>query len=251
MWRVFLAMCRMLLLAVMAGALSGGTMAEDRFPVDLELVLAVDGSASVDYDEYRLQMHGIAAALRDPEILDAIQRGPTGQIAVTLMIWSGNETPVGNLDWYLISDAASAEKLASRLEWHYRPVRPGATAINHALKLATVRILSNEFVGARQIIDLSSDGKENAMTDHLAPLDQGRNFAVANNVTVNGLPILNDEPNLETYFADNIVGGTGAFQVAARDYFDFSRAFKEKLRREIEGSMLIGQLNVRDRQGRE
>lgn len=250
MWRVWFVCSRMVFVVAMACALSKRGHAEDRIPVDLELVLAVDGSASVDYDEYKLQMRGIALALRDPEIIDAIQRGPTGRIAITMMIWSGNETPVGNLGWYLVSDAESAERFAARLDWLYRPVRPGATAINHALKLATARILANEFVGARQVIDLSSDGTENAMTDHLAPLDQGRDFAIANNVTVNGLPILNDEPNLETYFADNVVGGAGAFQVAARDYQDFARAFKEKLRREIQGTMLIGKLGIPVQQGR-
>lgn len=212
----------------------------EQTPVDMELVLAVDGSASVDYDEFNLQMSGFAAAFRDPEVIAAITRGPHGKIAVTLMVWSGRDAPVGGIDWHLLEDKASALKFSIALKRMFRPVRPGATAINFAIRNALQRMRTNGFDGTRKVIDLSGDGKENNVVDALAATDVGRQEALAEGVTINGLPIMTDEPDLERYFLDNVVGGPGAFMVPARNYNDFGRAIHKKLLREIRGEMLIG-----------
>lgn len=210
--------------------------------VDLELVLAVDGSASVDFEEFRLQMIGFATAFRDPGIIDGITSGRHGRIAVALMLWSGRDAPVAGVGWHLISDRSTADRFARALLHMPRAVRPGATAINYALLEALHQLDDNGYKGTRQVIDLSADGKENNLVDSLAPIDIGRREAIARNVTINGLPIMTDEPDLEHYFRRTIIGGPGAFLIRADDYTDFGRAIRVKLLREIRSGMLVGML---------
>ncbi|WP_416896826.1 MAG: DUF1194 domain-containing protein [Minwuia sp.] len=220
--------------------LTAAPAAAEQTPVDLELVLAVDGSASVDFEEFRLQMHGIAAAFRDPGVLEAISSGPFGGVAVNLMVWSGLDAPVAGTDWYLIRDPVSAYRFASDVQDLDRPVRPGATAINYAIRNALTRLRTNGFNGLRRIIDVSGDGKENNLIDALAAIDVGRQEALAEGVVINGLPIMTDDPFLERYYLEYVVGGPGSFLIPARNYGDFARAMREKLYREISGEMLIG-----------
>lgn len=227
--------------AVLALAmLTGGPVAAQERPVDLELVLAVDGSASVDYVEFNLQMTGIARAFRDEEVVAAVGKGPFHTVVVTLMVWSGNETPVADIGWFEVSDRTSCWRFATAVERMVRPIQPGATAINNAIKSALDRLNGNRYGGVRRVIDISSDGKENALTDFLSATDIGRSLAIADGVTVNGLPILTDEPDLERYFRENIVGGPDAFLIPARSYEDFAEAMRRKLLREISGEPLIG-----------
>ena len=208
--------------------------------VDLELVLAVDGSASVDTDEFELQLTGIANAFRDPEIIGEIVNGDRGRIAVTLMMWSGLDADVRDIGWHMISDASSSLAFADLLQRTPRAVRAGATALNQALGEALQRIEDNAYEGDRKIIDLSGDGRENNLVSALDPIDVGRRNANAAGVTVNGLPIMTDDPDLDQYYLDNVVGGVGAFMIPARDYDDFGQAIRQKLLREIKGEWLIG-----------
>ena len=214
-----------------------------RADVDMALVLAVDGSASVDFQEFVLQMNGIAAAFRDPAVVAAVAGGPRGRIAVALMVWSGLDNPVGGVGWHVVEDAASATRFSEAARRLQRPVRPGATAINFAIRSAVDMMEASGFDADRRVVDLSGDGRENNVLDALAATDAGRREAVALGVTVNGLPILTDDPDLERYFLENVVGGPGAFMIAARNYDDFARAMREKLLREIEGELLIGALS--------
>jgi hypothetical protein len=220
--------------------LIGTPVLAQRIPVDLELVLAVDGSASVDHEEFLLQMGGIANAFRDRQIVDTITQGEHGQVAVTLMIWSGKDAPVAGVDWQLVYDGTSSLRFAAAIRDMYRPVRPGATAINFAIREALKSIEANDFDGTRKIIDLSGDGMENNAVDALSPADIGRREAMASGVTINGLPIMTDDPNLQDYFRDVVVGGPGAFMMPALNYDDFGRAIREKLLKEIRSEPLIG-----------
>lgn len=234
----------MRMLLIIAGLLWPASLLAQVTQVDMELVLAVDGSASVDYDEFKLQMQGISAAFRDPEIIAAVSDGPHGRIAVTLMVWSGRDAPVGGLGWHVIGDRTAALKFSVAIQRLFRPVRPGATAINFAIRKALASLRNNGFESPRKVIDISGDGKENNLVDALAATDAGRREAMAAGVTVNGLPIMTDDPDLERYFLENVVGGPGAFLIPARDYSDFGRAMREKLLREIRGDMLIGRTGI-------
>jgi hypothetical protein len=201
--------------------------------VDLELVLAVDSSGSVDFAEFELQMRGFAQAFRDPEVLEAIAGATPNGIAVTMIHWSGRRQHLAVVDWIKVTEGRSAAALATAIEARAR-VLIGETAIADALAFAAERLASGPFDGARRIIDVSGDGPTNAGGDP----DPIRDAAVAAGVTVNGLAILNENPTLDLYYANHVIGGPEAFVIAAADFRDFARAIRLKLLREIRGAPL-------------
>lgn len=200
--------------------------------VDLELVLAVDASSSVNDQEFRLQMGGIAAALRHPAVIKAIDA--SGGVAVSLVQWSGAGQTVQAIDWTLLRDALSAHGLAAEIETAPRLVAGGATAIGSALLFAAGLIERNGYAGKRRVIDLSGDGVSNE--GKLA--STARAYIVKRGMTVNGLAILNDEPNLGRYYLAGVVGGPGAFVLTASDFRDFALAMRQKLITEITGGTI-------------
>lgn len=200
-------------------------------PVELELVLAVDASGSVDQGEYRLQMQGLAAAFRDPEVLAAIEASGPGGIAVALMQWSGLRQQTLVAGWRRIADKAAAARFAAQIETAPRTML-GETAIGAALAAAMGMFHGNGFDGRRQVIDLSGDGPNNAGREPAGV----RDAAVALGITINGLVIQNEHPHLGRYYEEHVVGGTGAFVIAARDYHDFAEAIRLKLIQEIRGA---------------
>ena len=199
--------------------------------VDLELVLAVDASASVRYQEYSLQMQGLAAAFRDPSVAAAIRAATPGGVAVSLVQWSGVGAQAMLVDWSLVDDMQSAAAFADRIDAAPRAVRAGGTALGDAVLFGLAALAANEFQGQRKVIDVSGDGRANAGT---APAF-AREQALAAGVTVNGLAILEEESDLDSYYADNLIGGPGAFLQTADDSADFARAIKRKLITEISG----------------
>jgi hypothetical protein len=201
--------------------------------VDLELVVAIDSSGSVDFAEFELQARGVARAFRDPEVIEAIIGAAPNGIAVSVIQWSGRRQHLAVVDWTKITDAPSAQALAATIDATGR-VLIGETAIADALQFATERLAYGPFQGARRIIDLSGDGPTNAGGDP----DPIRDAAVWSGITINGLAILNESPTLDLYYADHVIGGPEAFVVTARDYDDFARAIRLKLLREIRGAPL-------------
>jgi hypothetical protein len=220
----------MLAILVLCG-LTGSARAQ--VDVDLELVLAIDSSGSVDFAEFELQAGGIARAFRDPEVIEAIMGATPNGIAVSVIQWSGRHQHLAVVDWTKVTDRASAAALAATIEATGR-VLIGETAIADALQFATEKLTYGPFRGARRIIDLSGDGPTNAGGDP----DPLRDAAVWSSITINGLAILNESPTLDLYYADHVIGGPDAFVVSARDYGDFARAIRLKLLREIRGAPL-------------
>ncbi len=217
--------------------LSTPASAED---VDLELVLAVDGSGSVNEQEFGLQLGGIAAAFRSPRIQRAIALGPLRKIAVALMVWSDAAFPKVRTKWFVIDSPASAETFARVVETFYpRTGRPkgqggGGTGIGSGVAYALDMLKDNSINGTRQIIDVSGDGIETEPWYNKAvTMPQAKLMASALNVTINGLAILADFPRLDEYYRDNVINGNGAFVMQAADFVDFEEAIKEKLYREI------------------
>jgi hypothetical protein len=204
-------------------------------PVDLELLLAVDASGSVDAGEFELQRRGLAEAFRDPDVIAALAAYAPAGVAVGLMQWSGRRQQVMVVDWTPVRDAPSAWAFSAAIAGAGRAIL-GETAIADALGFAIDQLERNRFVGARRVIDLSGDGANNAGG---AP-DALRDAAVALGITVNGLAILNEAPVLDFYYAQHVIGGPGAFILAAKDYQDFTQAIRRKLLREIEGAGLAG-----------
>jgi hypothetical protein len=199
--------------------------------VDLELVLAVDASSSVSAEEFDLQMHGLAEAFRNPEVLAAIQGTGDLGIAVTLIQWSDNRKQTTAVDWMAVRDETSALAFATEIESAPRYLVGGGTAIGGALQYAIRQFDTNPFEGVRRVIDVSGDGRANQGSQ---PSDQ-RNLAVARGITINGLAILNEDPTVDSYYANNVIGGTGAFVMTANNYEDYGVAILSKLIKEIAG----------------
>lgn len=201
----------------------------DAQDVDLQLVLAIDSSSSVSMDEYYLQLEGYAAAFRHPELLKAIASGPRQAIAVTLFEWSGPGRQTVNVPWRRLSDAADLDTFAAELAIAPRLVLGGETAIGDAIDFAMDLLDRSEFAGGRRVIDVSGDGASNQGR----PVAAARDDAVFQGITINGLAVLNEEPDVDGFYRRFVIGGPGSFVIAARDYTDFADAILKKLIREI------------------
>ncbi len=211
-----------------------GPMAQsEEFDVDVELVLAVDGSASVNYIEYRLQQYGIASAFRDAEVVEAIQAGRLGRIAVTVMVWSRGDAAKDVIGWYIVSDDDSARRFARAFERRQRLTVPSSTGIAEAIHHAAILLEANGIRGKRRVIDISGDGQESVDMFNPSRLAAARRFALSTGLVINGLAILTEEPDLLTYYGVKVIGGSGAFVIAAASFENFAQAMKKKLIREI------------------
>lgn len=222
---------RRLLLAMTTAIIAGAPSraADEAGPVDVQLVLAIDSSTSVSMDEYYLQLEGYAAAFRHDDLLKAIRSGEHQAIAVCLFEWSGDKQQTMNFAWRRLADAEDLRAFAAELELAPRLVVGGETAIGAAIDYGADLFDSSDFTSARRVIDISGDGANNRGR----PVTQARDDALLRGLVINGLAILNEEPALDQYYRVNVVGGSGAFVIAARDYHDFADAILRKLLREI------------------
>ncbi|MDA0341624.1 MAG: DUF1194 domain-containing protein [Proteobacteria bacterium] len=218
-----------ILIAVSLVWFAGSSPAKAQIPVDLELVLAVDSSASVDTREFELQVRGMAGAFRDPATIKAIRSGPHRAIAVTVVEWANTDFQVVDIPWMIIDGPVAAHRMAVLLETLPRAINTGATSISGALRFSAGLFPNNGFDGIRQVIDLSCDGRNNQGAEvHLV-----RDAVVGRGITINGLTILNEHPTLNYYFQQKIIGGVGAFVEIANDYAAYSDAFLRKLIKEV------------------
>ena len=209
--------------------------------VDLELVLAVDVSNSVDHVEASWQREGYADALGDPAVLAAIASGPNARIAVTYVEWAGQGYQRKIIDWMIIANKGDAALFSHRLRSSGRSSgRSSApyTSISAAIDFARREFIGNRFSGQRRVIDISGDGPNSAGRD----VRDARDDAVREGITINGMPILSFRANplggtpatgLDLYFARNVIGGDGAFVIEANMLEKFSVALVKKLVREI------------------
>jgi len=207
----------------------GPGRAQEATQVDLQLVLAVDSSGSINADEFRLQMEGLTAAFRNPAVLDAIRRGPIGAIAVTLIEWSSVDQQHQSIAWTMISDEETMALFADQLAMTPRVIPGGSTSVSDALNYCGRTFAKSGFASERRVIDVSGDGSNNSGI----PPDSVRDRLVEAGVVINGLAILNDEPNLKEYYAASVIGGPGAFVLVAENYESFSNAILNKLIQEI------------------
>ena len=200
------------------------------WPVDLEIVLAVDVSGSVSDEEFDLQVRGLAEAFRHRSVGQAIRAAGDLGLAVALIQWADYDQHALSVDWTVMRDAASARQFAKQVEDVERTVY-GNTAIGDALEFAILQLEGNGFVGRRRVIDVSGDGPSNQGSAAWAI----RDLAVARGITVNGLAILNEVPMLDQYYLTNVIGGAGAFVMTANDYAAYRLAILAKLVKEISG----------------
>jgi uncharacterized protein DUF1194 len=216
------------LVLLAAGSLARGA-AEAESSVAVKIVLAVDASGSVDRTRFELQREGYAEAFRSPAVLQAIRSTASGSIAVAMLQWTGPTQHVTAVDWTMIDDDASAERFADAIARAPRALFGGGTSISGAIDFALTMLARSPFQASRQVIDVSGDGANNRGR----PAEYARDDAVAAGVTVNGLPILTIEPDLDVYYRQNVIGGPGAFVIAASSYQEFAQAIRKKLILEI------------------
>jgi uncharacterized protein DUF1194 len=207
-------------------------------PVDLELVLLADATGSIDEAEIRLQRQGYAAAMQDPQVLWAIRNGgQLGRIAVTYVEWASASSQDVVVDWMVVEDEAGAARFGERLMAAPRRAF-GTNAIGAALLTGLALIEDNGFEGWRKVIDLSGDSSWNPQGP---PIATARDAVLGADVVINGLAILCRAPcsgrpryeNLEQAYADQLIGGPGAFVVTAEGRDSFAQAVRRKLILEI------------------
>lgn len=210
--------------------------------VDVTLVLSADVSRSVDDAKFKLQREGYAAAISDPVIMRLIQGGKHGRIALQLIEWSNAFEAAVMVPWAPISTAEQAEAFSEQVRTVGRRFR-GRTSISTGIDEAVRQIANSPFIGDRRVIDVSGDGTHNH--DNGRGVTTARDEAVAKGITINGVVILSATPlpfnpththppgGLQKYYEDHVIGGVGAFAIAAEGFQEFGQAIRQKLIREI------------------
>ena len=243
---IFAAVVGALMFIAMMLGLFGTSRAQEREPVDVALVLAVDHSSSVERAEWRLQMQGYAQAFRSAAVRASIEAGAHQAIAVAMFRFSGDFQQYPLIQWTRIASADDAERLAAAIEAQSEIVELGSTCVRGALDFAEAMLAELPFAAERRVIDVSGDeaglctageGYPNFARDRLA--DAG--------VQVNGLPILNSSPpkiygvpagtestaDLVEFYRKHVIGGPGGFLVVAGSHAEFGEAVQRKLMLEI------------------
>ena len=222
----------------LAALLAAGPV-QAQTPVDVELVLSVDMSQSMDAGEHELQRRGYVEALVHPDVLDAIRTGLHGRVAITYVEWGGPLSQAVVVPWTLIEDEASARRMAEALA--REPVRTiHGTSISGALGFAAGLFADSGFDGFRRVIDVSGDGPNSAGS----PVVPARDAALERGLIINGLPIMIRPasftpwsiPDLDLYYSDCVIGGPGSFVLPVKDRSQFADAIRQKLVLEIAGT---------------
>src|SRR6266567_3031013 len=237
---------------LVAGALAGGDVAGFAAPgpkyhladkdqaatVDVELILAVDVSYSMDMDELAIQREGYAQAIVSKEFLQALKTGPNGKISVTYFEWAASSDQKIIIPWRLIDGPETADAVANEIM--KTPIRRASrTSISGAINFAMPLFDENPYRGLRRVIDISGDGPNN----NGSPVTVARDAALEKGITINGLPIMVKEPSYSTMDIDNpdfysedcVIGGPGSFVVTIKDREKFKEAIRTKLILEVAG----------------
>ena len=206
-----------------------------KIKVDLELLLAVDISQSMDFDEHTIQRNGYVEAFRHKDVVDALMSGPEGKIAVMYMEWAGDFEPIPTIPWTIIDSPKAAHDFAERLA--NEPIfGEQRTSISTALLAAQDYILNNNITSTRQVIDVSGDGANNAGR----LVEPVRDAVVKSGIVINGLPIMLNKPkefydidHLDRYYKHCVIGGAAAFIAPVFDLRHLSSTIRKKLVMEI------------------
>lgn len=238
---------------LVAGMLAGGDVSTQAAPnsqrsqpvdeskrVDVELVLAVDVSYSMDLEELALQREGYALAITSKEFLQALKTGPNGKVAVTYFEWAASHDQKIVVPWRMIDGPESADAVAEEIL--KAPLRRASrTSISGAINFGMALFEANDYRGLRRVIDISGDGPNNNGEGVTA----ARDAAVNKGVTINGLPIMIKETNyatmdienLDLYYEDCVIGGAGSFVVSIKSRDKFREAIRTKLILEVANRM--------------
>lgn len=268
--------------ALVAAALVGGDVASVAAPgavrvakaasetqVDVELVLAVDVSYSMDLDELALQREGYAQALVSADFLQALRSGPHGKVAIIYFEWSVTHDQKIIIPWRIVDGPESAGAVSAEIM--KTPLRRASlTSISGAINFGVQMLSENPYKGLRRVIDISGDGPNN----NGEPVLTARDAALEKGIVINGLPVMvkrasetKDIEDLDIYYEDCVIGGPGSFVVTVKERAKFQEAIRTKLilevaeldldrpalpvqSREPRVSCTVGEQRWRDRWGR-
>lgn len=221
-----------LLMSLTAGAEIAATSGEE---VDVELVLAVDVSGSMDLEEAQIQRAGYVDALRHPDFVNAVREGLIGRIAISYFEWAGTVRDSSHLPWQIISGPEEANAFAALLEARPIATRRG-TSISGAIAYGAKLFDANSYSGMRRVIDVSGDGPNNFGP----PVTPARDAATALGIIINGLAIMIRPSaaygSLDDYYSKCVIGGPGAFVLPVQEPEDFAIAIRRKLILEVSGA---------------
>jgi hypothetical protein len=212
----------------------------DANAVDVQLILAVDVSYSMDMDELAIQREGYAQAIVSKDFLQALKTGPHGKVAVTYFEWAASSDQKIIIPWRVIDGPESADAVAAEIM--KTPIRRASrTSISGAIYFAMPLFEESPYKGLRRVIDISGDGPNN----NGAPVTIARDEALSKGIIINGLPIMVKEPsystmdidNLDFYYEDCVIGGPGSFVISIKDREKFKEAIRTKLLMEVAGRM--------------
>lgn len=237
------ALCSFLSLAALIASFGTRALAAD-LDVDVELVLAVDASRSMEPFEQKIQREGYIAAFRRKEVIDAIREGVNGRVAITYVEWAGSTVQRIIIPWTLVDSAEASQKLADALDQPI-PSTQSRTSISGAIDFGSSLFDNNGFKGMRKVIDISGDGANN----NGRPVADARNEAVAKGIVVNGLPLMTRGDfysdwavaDLDIYYSNCVIGGPGAFMIPVNSWDQFPEAVRRKLVLELAGKTPIVQ----------
>lgn len=219
-------------------ALAGVARSQGMPPVDVALVLAVDASGSIDDEEFALQRQGIATAITHPRVLTVIQSGHVGAIAIAYVEWGGPGTATTVVGWHMVGGEAQAQLFARAVIVAPRSAQ-SFNAMGDAIDHSAALIAACPCQPIRKVIDISGDNPDNRSR---RPVAVARNAAMAAGITVNALAVVGEtyppdqKPWLVTDYETHVIGGAGAFVMAARGRDDFTRALLDKLVIEMSGT---------------
>lgn len=197
--------------------------------VDIALLLAFDGSASVTYDEFGLIAGGCARALRDETVAEGLLQGPLRASLCAVLLWSGPGAQDVLVPWTRLGSGADLDGFATAVANVPRSVAPGTTAIGAALLVCQALLAAMPVAPRRRIIDFAGDGRSNDGP----PPGPIRDRLVRSGVTINGLCVLHEEPDLVQSYRREVIGGPGAFAVTCKTYAEFAEAMRQKLVQEV------------------
>lgn len=229
-WRALRGLSRAMASQVLLlGLLALPAAAQEQTPVAVELVLALDASASVDKREFALQVQGLAAAFRDPDVQRAVEDLQPLGAAIAVVQWGGpGETQIV-LPFTQMNSGRDAKAFGFRMGLIHRFMWASATSIATGIRDSAALIEANEFDGQRKVIDVAGDGEDNGE----ASLEAARQAARRLGIIINGLPIMADSPALADYYKQRVIIGPDSFVEPARDFEDYARAIRAKLLKEL------------------
>lgn len=214
-------------LALIGMLLATSASAGERKPVDVALLLALDVSGSVSDDGWKTQREGIASAVGSDQFAQAVRRGQVGRVAIAVVQWG--TAPRMVIGWRVVETSTETQALAQEMRT-MRRAESGGTCMGTMLKMITTELQSWDDYATKRVVDVSGDGASNCGIDMPAM----RAVALKEGITINGLPIITPvEPNVADWYADNVIGGPGAFTVVADGNQGFAEAFLRKLTVEI------------------